>query len=142
MGFLVQFHRDACSIDRVGVLLLSTIRAYLYDPVIRQIATDPVFVTFEVLVAFPASLLDFPSNADTSRVTPPQQDRDVDFDRVGRPWPFTFFGSFGPINWWAARTGHRPSYRCGPTFHRRRRSRWSALHSLRATLDEPRGRED
>jgi len=45
-----------------GVLLHSAIRAYLYDPEIRQIATDPVFdlVTFEVLVAFLLAFLIFP----------------------------------------------------------------------------------
>jgi hypothetical protein len=45
-----------------GVLLHSAIRAYLYDPEIRRIATDPVFdlVTFEVLVAFLLAFLIFP----------------------------------------------------------------------------------
>jgi len=45
-----------------GVLLHRAIRAYLYDPEIRQIATDHVLnlVKFEVLVAFLLAFLIFP----------------------------------------------------------------------------------
>jgi hypothetical protein len=46
----------------LGAILLGALRTYLYDRVIRQITTNPVFdlVTFEVLVAPLLFVLIFP----------------------------------------------------------------------------------